>query len=131
MSLLSHTHILAQPLSANMLLWCMCLQFQNAVQCFVFANNANTNTSQLNYIRCVQLEAVLHIKVQRERFESMHSRLLSIAVGTQQAAPIGPVCINCNSFFHNMILLHNISQVFEITSFCELMCGLHHRMRQR
>ncbi len=38
------------------LLWCMCLQFQNAVQCFVFANNANINTSQLNYIRCVRLE---------------------------------------------------------------------------
>ncbi len=98
MSLLSHTHILAQPLFAMVLLWCMCLQFQNAVQCFVFANNANTNTSQLNYIRCVRLEAVLHIKVQRERFECMHGRLFSIAVGTQQAARIGPVCINCNSF---------------------------------
>ncbi len=45
MSLLSHTLILAQPLSANMLLWCMCLQFQNAVQCFVLANNANTHES--------------------------------------------------------------------------------------
>ncbi len=59
-------------------------------------------TSQLNYIRHVRLEAALHI----ERFESMHSRLLSIAVGTQQAQVLGPSVLIVLNFYLNIILLH-------------------------
>ncbi len=40
MSLLSHTLILAQPLCEH-----VAMVFQNAVQCFVLANNANTHES--------------------------------------------------------------------------------------
>ncbi len=60
-------------------------------------------TSQLNYIRHVRLEAALHID---ERFESMHSRLLSIAVGTQQAQVLSPSVLIVLNFYLNIIVLH-------------------------